>query len=315
MVADLLANGGFYVTKDDINSKTQFVAALRTYLKTGKTTKPTDNGRVYAASSPGEVNLIAAIADYFEQHDEIVDKESGIGFWYDVLKHIADAFQEFRTHAKYEMLRNVYRSVTDGSEIPDLFDIRHGRIRMRVLDDLARFLPLIAGRMDPYIGERLDGYFNCQLYLVEATWRVFIRQCYRTVAPRIKASRSRTHRGLFGRTYLEVNTMAGRVQYTFERTLYPSNLHLYEKITSIVDTPGAVPEDKYAAIEALLMTRKAPEPTSGAYEISFMGDESDMTGFRSGMNVPGSSISDYKACVAMIEDVIEHWNPATLVEV
>ncbi len=306
-------SSGFYVTKDDINSKSQFVAALRKFLKTGKTTVPPDNGREYHLG-PGELLLIEAITDYFDAHTEIPDVNGGIGFFPDLHKHLADGFHEFRTHGKHEQLRTMYWSETESSEIPDLFDIRH-RARARVLFDLDRFLPLIAGRMDPGIGQRVEAYFNCQQHLVEATWRVFVRNCYRSIAPVIKASRSRSHKGLFGRTTLSVDTMAGRAQYSFERpTAMPDHLNLFEKITAIVDTPGAHPEDKYAAIEALLMTRQPAKRTYGAYEISFAADESDMIGFRAGMNNPGSSITDYKVCVEMIEDVVAHWDPALLVE-
>lgn len=310
-----MKSGLFVVTKDDINSKSQFVAALRKFLTTGKTTVPPDNGREYHMR-PGESNLVEAIADYFDAHTEIVDKESGIGFWYDVLKHIADAFHEFRTDAKHQTLRDIYKGQTDGSEIPDLFDIRHGRARACVIYDLARFLPLIAGRMDTYIGERLEGYFNCQQHVVEVAWRVFVRRCYRSIAPVIRKSRSRSHRGLFGRTTLSVDTMAGRAQYSFERpTSAPDVANLFEQITSIVDTPSGAPVDKYAAIEAVLMTRKPAKRTHGAYEISFVADDSDMIGFRAGMNIPGSAISDYKACVEMIKDVVAHWDLSKLVEV
>lgn len=306
---------GFYVTKDDINSKSQFVAALRKFLTTGKTTVPPDNGREYH-SSPGELTLVAAIADYFDAHTEVPDVNSGIGFFPDLHKHLADAFNEFRTQSQHEMLRSIYKGQTEGAEIPDLFDIRSGRARARVLYDLDKFLPLIAGRMDPGVGQRVEAYFNCTQHLVEATWRVFVRQCYRTIAPVIKASKSRSHKGLFGRTTLSVDTMAGRAQYSFERgTALPDSANLFEKITSIVDTPGAAPEDKYAAIEAVLMTRKPAKHTYSAYEISFAADESDMIGFRAGMNTPGSAITDYKACVEMIEDVIAHWDPSKLVEV
>ena len=307
-------SGGFYVTKDDINSKAQFVAALRKFLKTGQTTIPQENGREYNASA-GELTLIHAIADYFDAHTEIRD-ESGIGFWYDVLKHVADAFYEFRTDPKHEQLRSIYKAQTEGSEIPDLFDVRHGRARSRVIFDLGRFLPLIAGRMDEGIGERAEGYFNCQQQVIEVAWREFVRHCYRSIAPVIRKGKSRSHQGLFGRTTLSVDTMAGRAQYTFERpTSVPEHLNLYEKVTAIVDTPGADPVDKYAAIEAVLMTRQLAKRTYSAYEISFVADESDMIGFRAGMNTPGSAISDYKACVEMIEDVVAHWNPALLVEV
>jgi len=305
----------FVITEHDINSKAQFVTALRKFLHTGQTTVPQDNGREYHMS-PGESNLVEAIADYFEAHTEIADKVSGIGFWYDVLKHIADAFHEFRTDPKHATLRQIYKGQTDGAEIPDLFDIRHGQSRARVIYDLGRFLPLIAGRMDEGIGDRLEGYFNCQQHVVEAAWRVFVRRCYRSIAPVIKKSQSRSHRGLFGRTTLSVDTMAGRAQYSFERpTASPDTAHLFEKITSIVDTPGATSENKFAAIETVLMMRCPSKKTYSAYEISFMADESDMVGFRAGMNTPGSAITDYKICVEMIEDVVAHWDPPKLVEV
>lgn len=303
---------GFYVTKDDINSKSQFVAALRKFLATGQTTVPQENGREHRAN-PSELLLINALADYFDAHTEIVDHETGIGFWQDALKHIADAFHEFRTHPKHAVLVGLYKGHTEGNELPDLFDIRGGRTRLRVLYDLEAFLPLIAGRMDPYIGERLQGYFNCEMSLVEATWRKFVRQCYRSIAPRIKVSGFRTHTGLFGRTTLSVSTMAGRASYSFERgTASPDVQNLFEKITSVVDTPDANAVDKYAAIEALLMTRRPAKRGYSAYEISFTADESDMIGFRAGINTPGSAITDYKVCVEMIEDVIAHWDLSKL---
>ena len=58
----------FVVTKDDINSKTQFVAALKKFIHTGQTTVPQSNNREYH-SSPGEMELLYAIVGYFETHD------------------------------------------------------------------------------------------------------------------------------------------------------------------------------------------------------------------------------------------------------
>lgn len=44
-------------------------------------------------------------------------------------------------------------------------------------------------------------------------------------------------------------------------------------------------------------------------QMTYVADESDMYGLRSGANVPGAP---YAECVAMIEDVIAHWDPDKL---
>jgi hypothetical protein len=305
----------FVVTDNDISTKTQLVAALRKFLVTGKTTVPPDNGRDYHAS-PGELVLVHAIADYYEYNDAIPDKVLGIGVFHDLRKHLAEAFHAFRTEPKYDVVREAYKRETgESDEIPDLFDARGRWTRHRVVYDLCRLMPLIAGRMGGVWLERdLEGYFECQVHVVEAAWREFVRRCYREIAPVIKASGSTSRRGLFGRTYLNADAMAGRVQYTFERMTSEPDLKILDQLTALAENRDATVENKYAAIEALLMTRRAPKETWGRYEISFAADESDLLGMRSGMNFPGSSITDYKSCVDMIEDVVAHWDLSKLVE-
>ena len=306
----------FAVTKDDICTKTQFVQALRKFLKTGKTTVPPHgeyNSSGEYNTSPGETLLVRAIADYFETHTEIPDKEPGINFFVDLHKHLVDAFSEFRTHEKHDRLRELYGEQTNG-HMPDLFDARGGATRARVVYDLCKLMPLIAGRMGgDEFRHRLHGFFDWQENAIKAAWGVFLRECYRPLAPRIKKNLG-SYKGLFGRTWLWIDSGSGRMMYTFERMVSIPDVKILDQLTAIAENRHTMPVDKYAAIEVLLMTRQQPTSTRGRYEISFSADESDLIGTRSGMNTPGSAITDYKACVEMIEDVVAHWDPDKFVE-
>jgi hypothetical protein len=304
-----MSTKGFYITDDDITTKTKFVAAIRKFLATGETTTPGD--REYRPSR-GELELVHAIADYFVAHDEIVDKESGLNWLCDLGRHLVDAFVEFRTHEKHTALREIYRSQTEGNEIPDLLDIRGGYTFGNVTRDLTRLMPMIAGRCGGEWLERdLESTFQAQSVVIDHAWRRFVRECYRPIAPRIKAESHRGNSGLFGRTTLRSYVMAGRIMFTFARSDKLPDVAMLDKLVGFIETEGVSAENKLAAIEALLMTRQSLDRGPDAHQVSFVGDDSDMTGCRSGMNYPNTP---YTECVAMIEDVIANWKPDRFVE-
>lgn len=305
-----MSEGMFEITPDDITSKTQFVKALRRFVATGETTTPPSHGREYNTSR-GEVLLVNAIADYFEERTEITDKDLGINWFVDLKKHLVEAFEEFRTHPKHQVLRETYRSqLATGDEIPDLLDIRGKFAHGHVTSDLIKLMPLIAGRCGGAWLERdLDGYFHAEANVIDHAWKRFVRQCYRPIAPRIKAERHRGNSGLFGRTTLRSYALAGRIMFTFSRTAAPTEV--LTKITELMCTEGVTAENKVAALEALLMITPSPDHGNDVQQVSFVADDSDMYGFRAGMNYPDAS---YIECIEMINDVIEHWDPQRFVQ-
>jgi hypothetical protein len=305
----------FQVTDDDITTKPKFIAAIRRFLASGelpRTGDPDlDDDREYRASR-GELLLVDAIAKYFEDHTEITDKDLGINWFVDLHKHLVEAFEEFRTHPKHQALRETYKSQLAGlnQEIPDLLDIRGGFAHGHVTYDLVKLMPRLAGRMGgSWLDADLKGYFNAQATVIDHAWRRFVRKCYRPIALRIKEERHRGNSGLFGRTTLRSYVLAGRIMFTFSRT--SSVPDLLARLTEMVNTKDVTAENKVAALEALLMITPAPDDGPDVNQISFVGDDSDMYGFRSGMNYP---YTDYAECVAMIDDVIDHWDPTKFVE-
>lgn len=298
------------ITEEDITTKTQFVAALRRFLATGKTTTPYHHDEY--SPSRGELLLIDAIARYFEDHTEIDDQELGLNWFCDLKKHLVDAFEEFRTHPKHQVLRETYKSQMGGvwpEGIPDLLDVRGSFGWQHVTRDLVELLPLIAGRCGgAWLKRDLDGYFHAEAEVINHAWRRFIRCCYRPFAPQLKQVQHRGNSGLFGRTTLRSYGTAGRVMFTFARTEAPSDV--LAKVTELVNTEGVTAENKVAALEALLMIVPSPDSGPDAQQITFVADDSDLYGFRSGMNFPDVG---YAKCVEMINDVIDHWDPAKFV--
>lgn len=294
---------GFYVTADDITTKTQFVAALRRFLSTGETTTPYDNGKYQV--SPGTLKLIAAFVSYLETHTEIPDKDPGINWFHDLATHLVDAFVEFRTHPKHAELRQAYASETN-DEIPDLLDIRSHIVRSRVTRDLTDLMPLVAGRCGgTWLARELTAYFNGQYHVVYHAWRSFLRACYQPMAARLKAE-MRSLTGTFGHTTLDIDFGGGRMQFTFERTDKIPDVEVLDKVTHLVEVSNASAENRLAALQALLMTRRSSTAGRVTKSAMFLGDESDLSGCRSGLY---QSSELYTEIVEMINDVVDHWDP------
>jgi hypothetical protein len=305
----------FQITDDDITTKTKFIATIRHFLATGELPSSGDpkedaDRREYRASR-GELLLVNAIADYFEAHTEITDKDLGINWFVDLHKHLVEAFEEFRTHPKHATLRSLYKGqVGTGDEIPDLLDIRGRYAHGHVVYDLVKLMPQLAGRMGgAWLEADLQGYFNAEATVIDHAWKRFVRKCYRPIAHRIKEERHRGNSGLFGRTTLRSYVLAGRIMFTFSRTSTVSDV--LAKVAELMDTQGVTAENKVAALEALLMITPAPDDGPDVQQVSFVGDDSDMYGFRAGMNYPDVG---YAECVAMVDDVVAHWDPAKFVE-
>jgi hypothetical protein len=185
-------------------------------------------------------------------------------------------------------------------EIPDLLDIRGSYTYSHVTHDLARLMPILAGRCGGSWLERdLESTFQAQSTVIDHAWRRFVRECYRPIAAKIKAESHRGNSGLFGRTTLRSYVMAGRIMFTFARA------------------PERQSDDPHE--NAMYMAAKRfgkfadgrPFIERAEQSISFVGDDSDMTGCRSGMNYPNTP---YAECVAMINDVTDNWKPDQFVE-
>lgn len=294
----------FVVTEDDISTKSQFVAALRKFLQTGVT--PTE--RDYTPH-PGELLLVGAIADYFEAHTEIPEKQGGVWWFQDLPAYLVEAFTEFNIDPKHRVLRELYKSQTNGHEVPDLLDVRDPR-RAYVLFDLLRLLPDVTGRCgDEALQRHMQVYFEAQDRVIEHAWRRFVRICYRPMARALKQKSDRS--GVFGRTTVRSYGFAGRFQFTFARSTYQPDMKILDQVTALVEGAHGNAEDRLAAIEAILMTRRAPDAEPDRDHVSFLMDASDMLGTRSNLASPPAV--PYDEVVHMIEDVIAHWDEVKFV--
>lgn len=297
---------GFWITEDDITTKPKFVVALRRFLSTGETTTPYDNGEYLA--SPGTLKLIAAFVDYLEAHTEIPDKNPGINWFHDLAPYLVDAFIEFRTHTKHAELRRAYQHETN-NEIPDLLDIRGQVARSCVTRDLIDLMPLVAGRCGgAWLARELTAYLNGEYHVIYHAWRNFLRVCYRPMVAQWKTN-MRSRVGTFGRTMLSVGFGGGRMQFTFERTDKIPDVEVLEKVAHLVEVSNASAENRLAALQALFMTRKSATAGRVAQSVMFLGDESDLSGCRSGLY---HSSEPYAQVVEMINDVVANWNPDEL---
>lgn len=298
------------IKPDDIKSKSQFIRELLRFVACEGVGIRDEYGHADYQSSRGEIMLVDAIAGYFEAHTEIPDKVLGINWFKDVPAYLVDAFIEFRTDPKHEELRKCYRAEVK-CDIPDLLDICGGFAHGHVTRDLTRLMPLLAGR-GSWLRSELESYFNGEMTVIDHAWRRFIRQCYRPgLIQRIKVEDHRGNAGIFGRTTLRSWAGMGRVMFTFARSDKTPDLSMLDQIVGFVETEGVDAEAKLAAIEAVLMTRRSLKHEPDTHQVTFVADDGDLHGFRSGINY-GST--PYAEAVAMINDVVDNWNPSKFIE-
>jgi hypothetical protein len=186
--------------------------------------------------------------------------------WFAYLgKHLVDAFAEFRDGPRWADMRDRYKATGAGA-IPDLLDAyAGGSDRQLVTYDLARLMPLLAAQ--PWLRADLECRFGAQSMVIDHAWRRFVRVAYRKLMARIKEERHRGNAGTFGSTDLLTYAMAGRVMFTFRR----------DEVGGGDDGPN----------------------------MTFVADDGDPHGHRSGPNWPGAP---YHVCVAMIDEVTDHWD-------
>lgn len=244
-------------------NKTRFVRALINYADAGK------SGMVRLPR--GMAGLLIAVADYFEEHDEIPEEISGCNWCHDLGDHLVDAFEEFRNDPKYEALRANYLAVTEGRcRIPSLVDVRGGFDHGHVTFHLAKVMGEVTKEIHggDWLAADLEARFDAQKTVLAEVWQTFIRRCYRRgLYDRIKDEEHRGNSGEFGKTTLLTYAMAGRIMFTIQRE---------------------------------------------GCGITFVADDSDASGCRSGMNFPTDGLP-FTTLVEMIEDVVTNWDIDKLV--
>lgn len=307
----------FQITDHVIDTKTDFIAAIRRFVTSGAlptSGDPVQDGQYRERGfrlSCGQLLLVGAIADYFEAHTEIPDDEFGFSWFHDLRKYLVQAFEEFRTAPHHQALRDCYKGQTGGDAIPDLLDARGGLVHQSVVRDIVELFPKLTGRRAHRVERDLMTYFNAEVMVIDHAWKRFVRRCYRSIAPKIKAARHSGGSGIFGRTMLRYFCTGGRVMYTFARSNVTVDVSMLEQVIGLVEASGVTAENKLAAIEAVVMSRRSPDAGDDLYQLWYVADENDMYGFRAGLQTVRAP---YTECVAMIHDVIDHWDVDKIAE-
>lgn len=243
-------------------NKTEFIAALRRFVKTQGVGMLDEYSHPDYRPSRGETILAAMLADYLERPD-VSDTSEYINWFAHMPQIIVAAFEAFRTDPAFEVGRKAYAVECDGREIPDLVDVYAGGIyRQLVAMSVCRLIPWLSG--EQWLRGELDGYLNAEMKAIDHAWRRFVRTAYRKLIVRINAERHRGNSGMFGSTMLTTWAGMGRVVFTFER----------------------------------------PDG-----EMTFIVDDGDPIGLRSGANHPGAP---YATCITMIDEVTRLWDDGKL---
>jgi len=262
------AGGGKVMSSLSLCSLQKFITALRSFAEVGgdELLDPIYNRKGYQAHR-GEQMLALGIAKYLD--DLSVSGDTlGIGWYRDLHSHLVEAFVDFRTSEKWAALRKAYKIKTEGDEIPDLVEVHVGGLhRLLLVDQLARLCAVLSGEL--WIQPKLEAYFHAQQLCIDQAWKRFVRVGYRQLMPRIKKESHRGNKGKFGSTTLMTYCMAGRCMFTFLRG------------------------GSYQVHEAEGST------------MTYVADDSDMWGVRSG---PNTTATPYTECVAMINEVSDNWD-------
>lgn len=200
----------------EFTEKKDFIAALRRFAEVGgdELFDPVYERKGYRPYR-GEQTLAQGIAKYLDD-PKIPGDTIGINWYHDLSKHLVDAFVEFRTHEKWNALREAYKIKTEGNEIPDLVDLHIGGLhRALMVNQLARLCTVLSGEL--WLQHDLQSHFGAQQECIDQAWRRFLRVGYRELMPRIKQERHRGNKGEFCSTSLMTYCMAGRCMFTFLR--------------------------------------------------------------------------------------------------
>jgi hypothetical protein len=240
----------------DVITKDRFIARLRWFAANRGAGLPDEYGHPDYSPSRGEATLAGLFARWLAE--ENVPEDPHESWTSHIPRLVVAAYADFAAAPQWTEARDAYERETQHS-LPDLVDAHAGGLhRVLVAQSVARLMPLLAGA--PWVRAELEAMLGAQQMVIDHAWQRFVRVAYRKLMPRIRGERHRGNVGVFGSTKLMTWACAGRVMFTFERTLG---------------------------------------------QMTYVADEGDAYGLRSGPNAPGAP---YTECVAMIEDVIAHWD-------
>lgn len=195
--------------------KAKFIEALRAFRRDGgeKMWDPIYE-RVGFCENRGDRVLADAMALWFA--DNAPGDELGINWFAHLHKYLVEAFDEFRTHERWQTARDAYAYACGGEEIPDLVNVHVGGLhRLLATHHLAYFCAAVSG--EKWLREHLEAFFDAQQTCIDQAWWDFTRVAYRQIMPRIKVESHRGNKGKFGKTELLTWAGMGRVMFTFRR--------------------------------------------------------------------------------------------------
>lgn len=262
---------------DTITDKQAFIAALDHFCDTEGRDTPDGYGRIGMRTSHGETTLMRGLARYLE-NPAIPAGDRYTNWFTDLPAHLVDAFVAFRSlgNANFAELRTQYLKET-GHDIPDLLDLRAGRYdRAMVVYDLIRLMPVLAAKVTGH-----------------------------QYSPRLTDSMPWLRQALDGYLNAQANVIT-HAWRSFIRTCYRPMAKAFKAQLNRGNKGvfGTTTLMSYVLAGRFMFTFQRGDDSD--HQVSFVGDDSDLYGFRSGLNFPSVS---YAEAVAMIEEVVAHWDP------
>jgi len=258
---------------DSMNDdKNNFVTVLRHFVRTDGEDTPDGYGRIGLRPSRGQGLLVGAIADYLDD-PRIPDGDHGRNWLADLPEYLDECFDELRTHKKWAPLRKKYEQEA-GHEIPSFVNVHEGGLhRVLVVHDIVRLMPLlaqVATKCEP------EGRYPTGLSWLETKLDVYVNA-------QMQVIEHAWHRF--------VRVAYRKLMPRIKQERHRGNSGKFGKITLL----------SYAIAGRVMFTfNRGTAPV-----ISYVADDSDMFGCRSGANVP---YAPYQECVSMIDEVTANWD-------
>lgn len=291
-----------------ITTKTQFVAALREFVKHDGANLDDGYGRGRSYRPDfGETFLMDAFATYLEENTDIPDRESGVGFPERLHLYVVEAFDAFFHAGRYTALRTEFRKLT-GDDLPSLTDIRFESGAARITRQLRCLLPLLCAPIDGDLEERLVSVFTAERRTVWLAWRRFVRTCYADALRAFRVNGSYATSAVFGGAWFEIGDASGGNSYcAFGRDLHLPKRELFHHISAVTESTAS-DADRAAAIEALLATQ--PRPLHAArlcitFSLSFKEPLAQSAG------ISHTELS-FLNCIDLINEVVDRWDATKL---
>ena len=248
--------------------KSDFVRALKDFVLTRGERTPDGYGRIGYRPHRGELLLVAGIADFLRTSPHVVESEDGCNWFNYLPEWLDDAFEAMRTEREYKPLRDQYEIEAE-HEVPSLVNWHEGGLaRPLVAMQVVRLMPLLAYPNEARQRAWLQTHLESYVYAQDRA----VEQAWQCFV-----------RGPYRKLMPRIKEESHR-----------GNKGHFGKTTLMT----------YAIAGRVMFTFTRDKGATRA-TISFVADDSDMHGHRSGAN---STTTPFMDCISMIREVVDNWD-------